>query len=118
MLVNSDHRVPFAGNLSARLTGSISAVAKYPMLSIQLNKGERHRIKHSGIKNNKGSLWVRPLSTQFRVAPSGEVVSYLCAYIKKNYGTPVSQYNGKDYWHLDDIKGIENIIREFGELKI
>ena len=95
-----------------------NAVAKYPLLSLKVNEGDRHRIAHSGIKNNKGSLWVRPLSTQYRVAPSGEVVGYLCDYIKNNYGTPVGQDMGRDYWHLDNIQDIEDIIREYGELKI
>ncbi len=93
-------------------------IKKYPNLSVKENKGGRHRIMHSSIKNQNGSLWFRPYREKYRIYPTGEVISHIAPYIKKNFGSPNGQDMNRDYWFLENITDVEAIIRVFGELKL
>lgn len=48
-----------------------ATVEQCPKLELQINKGERHRIIHSGIRS--GSLWITPRLKSYCVCPTGEV---------------------------------------------
>jgi len=90
-------------------------VEQFPLLQLQVNKGERHRIMRSGIK--RGSLWIAPRAHYYSVTPSGEVEVLLDHFLRSHFGAETGQdYKGRwRYWDIPDLDGVAKIIHRFGE---
>jgi hypothetical protein len=93
-------------------------ISHYPSLSVKENKGGRFRIMHSSIKNQHGSLWFRAYSDKYRIYPTGEVISLLETFIKNKFGSPSGQDMERDYWFINNLNDVKEVVRVFGELKI
>ena len=90
-------------------------VEQCPLLHLQLNKGERHRIMRSDIK--RGSLWIAPRIHYYSVTPSGEVEAMLYHFLHSHFGVETGQdYKGRwKYWNIPDLDGVAKLIQRFGE---
>lgn len=62
-----------------------ATVAQCSVLEVQVNKGNRHRIMHSGIK--AGSLWIIPRIACYYVSPTGEVETRLYDFLVDHFGS-------------------------------
>ena len=94
----------------------IQAIVKqYPMLTLQVNKGERHRIMRNGIR--RGSLWISPRINAYSITPTGEVASLMDHFLRSNFGPETGEdYKGRwKYWKISDIADVSSIIRHFAE---
>lgn len=89
-----------------------SVVSRYPLLSVQLNVGDRHRIVHSGLQ--RGSLWIRPRARDFRVLVTGEAETVLYHYMLNDFGPHVGEDQGRKFWIVPDVQDVEHIISQFG----
>jgi hypothetical protein len=90
-----------------------STVAKCPQLTLQLNKGERHRVMRSGLR--RGSLWVTPRMNGYNVLLSGEADGLLCNFMRSHFGAETGEDQGYKYWNITDYGDVAKIIRRFGE---
>jgi hypothetical protein len=87
----------------------------YPLLHLQVNKGERHRIMRSDIK--RGSLWIAPRVHYYSVTPSGEVEVLLDHFLRSHFGAE----HGVDYkqrwkwWNIPELGDVAKIIQRFAE---
>jgi len=90
-------------------------VEQCPLLHLQLNKGERHRIMRTGI--TRGSLWIAPRIHYYSVTPSGEVETLMYHFLHSQFGAETGEdYKGRwKYWNILDIDGVAKIIHRFGE---
>ena len=90
-------------------------VEQCPMLRVQVNKGERHRIMHNGIR--RGSLWVTPRTHWYCVEPTGEVGALMYNFLHDHFGPETGEdYKGRwKYWDIKGIGDVSTIIRRFGE---
>lgn len=88
-------------------------VEAYPLLTLQVNVGERHRIMHGEIA--RGSLWITPKASCFNVAPSGhEVEALMYDFLRNHFGPAARVYAEKwKEWDIDDIGAVASIIRRF-----
>ena len=90
-------------------------VDQCPLLHLQLNKGERHRITRSDIK--RGSLWIAPRIHFYSVTPTGEVEALLSHFLHSHFGAETGQdYKGRwKYWNIPDFDTVNKLIQRFGE---
>ncbi len=93
-------------------------VTEFSSLRLKVNKGERHRIMHKDIKNLQGSLWFQPYSGKYRLYPTGVVISYLSPLLHEKLGPPDGQDMERDYWYVNQLNHVKEIVRAFSELKI
>ena len=82
-------------------------------LSLQVNKGSRHRITRSDVR--RGSLWVTPRTNNFKVLVSGEVGPILFDYLRSHFGTEAGEDQNKKYWDIEDIQKVASIIKRFDQ---
>ena len=91
-----------------------SEVKQCLLLTLQVNKGERHRIMHSGVR--RGSLWVTPRVNYYCVALSGkEIEALLYNFLRRNFGDENGVDQDRKYWNISDIGNVTKVIRRFGE---
>ena len=90
-----------------------SLVGKYPILTVRLNKGERHRIMRSDIR--RGSLWVTPRSNWYSVCVTGEVEGLMYNFLCSTFRSEDGEDQGRKYWNIGDIGDVSKIIRRFGQ---
>jgi hypothetical protein len=96
------------------MNSDIKAVVDHcPLLHFQVNKGERHRIMHSGIR--RGSLWITPRTDCYCVTPTGEVETLMYHYLHSNFGAESGQDGRYRWWSIADFDEVAGIIRRFGE---
>ena len=92
----------------------IQAIVKqYPTLTLQLNKGERHRIMRSGIR--RGSLWISPRINAYCITPTGEVASLMDHFLRSGFGPETGKDRSYNYWNISDVADVSSIVRHFGE---
>jgi hypothetical protein len=97
------------------MNGDIKAIVRhYPMLTLQLNKGERYRIMRSDIR--RGSLWVSPRINAYSITPTGEVASLMDHFLRSNFGPETGEDYKKrwKYWKIN-VADVSSVIRHFGE---
>ena len=93
-------------------------LTEFSTLRLKINKGERHRIMHENLKSKDGSLWFQPYSDKFRLYPTGLVVSYLGPVLREKFGSAHGQDMGRDYWYVNQLNEVKEIVKAFAELKI
>jgi len=87
------------------------AVATHSVLSLQVNKGQRHRITRLGLK--RGSLWVTPYTDGYRLALSGNVKTILGPKVISLFGGKRGDDQDRIFWHLTYEDNIKSVISEF-----
>lgn len=90
-----------------------STVEQYSLLTLQVNKGERHRIMRRGIR--QGSLWVTPRANCYCVAVTGEVEALLYNFLWSHVGSETGIDQNRKYWNISDIADVAKAIRRFGQ---
>lgn len=89
-------------------------VDQLPLLSLQVNIGEKHRIMHSGIK--LGSLWIEPRVRGYNVLSTGDAETLLLQFLYSHFGVEKGENSkGRKYWEIQDIDGVAKIIQRFAE---
>lgn len=88
-------------------------VSECSHLQVQENVGARHRIRREDFK---GSLWVTPQKSNFRVLVSGEVDPLLAGNLREHFGSETGEDQGKKYWHIQNLQSVAKIIQHFDEL--
>jgi len=91
-----------------------SIVGKCPMLRLQLNKGERHRIMRGDIR--RGSLWVIPRSNWYSVFVTGEVEGLMYNFLCSTFGHEAGEDQGRKYWNIGDIEDVSKIVHRFDKM--
>ena len=91
-----------------------ATVEQCPKLQLRLNKGERHRIMHSGIRS--GSLWITPRLNCYCVCPTGEAEPPLYDFLCSHFGTETGTDQNRKYWNIENYGDVAKVIRRFGEL--
>lgn len=114
-VANSDSYAPHTKRSRKSVTNpSIkSAVAGRQFLTLQVNKGDRHRIMNDHI--GKGSLWVIPQKNIYHVHVTGDVESALYDFVKSHFGPHVGEDQGRKYWNIDNAESVDKIIHFFGD---
>jgi len=87
-------------------------VSECERLSVQENVGSRYRITREDFR---GSLWVTPQKSNFRVLISGEIDPLLSGFLRAHFGSEAGVDQGKKYWNLGDLQNVAKIIRRFNE---
>jgi len=91
-------------------------VEQCPTLRLQVNKGERHRITHSGVR--RGSLWVQPRTNGYCVIPTGEVEALILHFLHTHCGDESGKdYKGRWKWWNIAQRDLAKVIQHFGEPK-
>lgn len=91
-----------------------ATVAKCPKLEMQLNVGERHRIMRSDV--TRGSLWVTPRVSCYRVSTTGEVATLLYNFLCSNFGTETGVDQNRKYWNIEQFRDVAEVIHRFDEI--
>ena len=89
-----------------------SAVGDCSTLTLQVNKGERHRIMRGDI--GRGSLWITPQSNSYSVAVTGNADPLICEFICEHFGPETRIDQGNKHWNIKNIGDVARIIRKFG----
>lgn len=90
-----------------------ATVKQCPLLTLQVNLGERHRIMRRGM--GRGSLWVTPYVSTYLVVVTGEAETLLYSFLCSHFGAELGESQGKKYWKINDIGDVAKIIRRFGQ---
>ena len=86
-------------------------MAKHSVLSLQVNKGQRHRITRLGLKG--GSLWVTPYTDCYLLALSGNVKQVLEPKVISLVGEKHGDDQDRIIWRLPHENDIKSVIFEF-----
>ena len=98
------------------MKSDIKAIVKQcPMLRLQVNKGERHRIMRSSIR--RGSLWIEPRIKGYSINTTGEVASLMDHFLRTNFGPETGQDSKGRWktWKISDNADLSRIIRHLSE---
>ena len=90
-----------------------SVVRRYPKLSYDENKGERHWISNP---KYRGRLWLIPRRKGYFLQTTGQMGTHLNSGLESLCGAGVIDKHGYEYWKLVSQSEVENVIGWLAEI--
>ena len=92
-----------------------TAVGSLPSLQLQLNKGEKHRVRRPGLK---GSLWLEKQGEAYRLKLTSDLARVLEEYVVSKFGKHALMDQGVKVWKLPSIDAMRRVVRELAEIEL